>query len=97
MYSTFGGWGVLILLVYLVLAAIGFGLLYLCIRLAVLSALKAHTQWMQSGAPGSRGPGPYGQGPAGPRPGQAPPSPPAPGQTPPAGHVPPAPPGPPAT
>jgi len=62
--SVYGAGIFVALLIYLVLAAIAFGLLYLCIRLAVLAALKAHTQWLQSGqASGPPRPGPPPAGP----------------------------------
>ncbi len=62
----YGGGGFVILLVWLVGLAILFGIIYFAVRLAVLSSLKAHTQWLRSqGAPQA------------PPPSQAPPSPPS--------------------
>jgi hypothetical protein len=72
--SGFGGF--VLLLVWVIGAAIAFGIIYFAVRLAVFHALKSHTLWMHS-APGGQAPPP------------TPPAPPAP-PVPPVQHTPPA-------
>ena len=43
------GGGFVILLVWLIGAAITFGIIYFAVRLAVFHALKSHTLWLHSG------------------------------------------------
>jgi hypothetical protein len=70
--------GLLLLLLWLIGAAILFGVVYAAVRLGVLHALKSHTHWLQSGQ--STGPRPAPPAPPAP---QAPAAPQAPPQTPP--------------
>jgi uncharacterized membrane protein len=49
MVSGLAGWHIIILLVYVVVIAAAVVGLYFLVRGAVLSALKAHTRWVDNG------------------------------------------------
>ena len=51
MMSTLGGWHILILLGYVAVIALIVVVAAFAIRWAVLSALKAHTRWIDNGKP----------------------------------------------
>lgn len=51
MFSGLAGWHLIILLVYGLLIAAAVVGAYFIIRAAVLSALKAHTRWVDAGRP----------------------------------------------
>ncbi|MDW4571887.1 hypothetical protein R8Z57_03745 [Microbacterium sp. M3] len=42
---------IVVILVYALLAAIAFGIVYGAVRLAVTHALKSHTRWVDRGKP----------------------------------------------
>lgn len=54
MMTSLGGWHILILLGYFLVIAVIVVVAVFAIRWAVLSALKAHTRWIDAGKPASR-------------------------------------------
>jgi hypothetical protein len=54
----YGFGGILLLLAWLIGAAILFGVVYGAVRLGVFHALKSHSQWLQSGQFGAPRPAP---------------------------------------
>ncbi|MBZ4485737.1 hypothetical protein LQ938_10870 [Microbacterium sp. cx-55] len=51
MMASLGGWHILILLGYVLVIALIVVVAALAVRWAVLSALKAHTRWVDAGKP----------------------------------------------